>query len=382
LRGRAGRQGDPGSSQFFVSLEDDLMRLFGSERIARVMDRLGMKEGEVIQSGMITSSIERAQKKVEENNFGIRKRLLEYDDQMNHQREVIYKRRRNALYGDRLAIDIANMIMETCESIVGEYQDLRDFDGFKLEAIRVLSVDSAIAEEQFLKEKSDKLAQLLYEEAMKHYQHKSAHIAELAFPVIQQVYQTQSAQFENMMIPVSDGFKTLQIVVNLKRSVENKGREVTTAMERFITLAIIDDVWKEHLREMDDLKQSVQNAVYEQKDPLLVYKIESFKLFEQMLGRIARDITAFLMKGMLPTSNPDQPQAAPAPQMRPAVAPRPVPAPALRTSRSEMPQRNEEPQQEIKREPVKADPKIGRNDPCPCGSGKKYKSCHGQGVGA
>jgi preprotein translocase subunit SecA len=382
LRGRAGRQGDPGSSQFFVSLEDDLMRLFGSERIARVMDRLGMKEGEVIQSGMITSSIERAQKKVEENNFGIRKRLLEYDDQMNHQREVIYKRRRNALYGDRLAIDIANMIMETCESIVGEYQDLRDFDGFKLEAIRVLSVDSAIAEEQFLKEKSDKLAQLLYEEAMKHYQHKSAHIAELAFPVIQQVYQTQSAQFENMMIPVSDGFKTLQIVVNLKRSVENKGREVTTAMERFITLAIIDDVWKEHLREMDDLKQSVQNAVYEQKDPLLVYKIESFKLFEQMLGRIARDITAFLMKGMLPTSNPDQPQAAPAPQMRPAVAPRPAPAPALRTSRSEMPQRNEEPQQEIKREPVKADPKIGRNDPCPCGSGKKYKSCHGQGVGA
>lgn len=382
LRGRAGRQGDPGSSQFFVSLEDDLMRLFGSERIARVMDRLGMKEGEVIQSGMITSSIERAQKKVEENNFGIRKRLLEYDDQMNHQREVIYKRRRNALYGDRLAIDIANMIMETCESIVGEYQDLRDFDGFKLEAIRVLSVDSAIAEEQFLKEKSDKLAQLLYEEAMKHYQHKSAHIAELAFPVIQQVYQTQSAQFENMMIPISDGFKTLQIVVNLKRSVENKGREVTTAMERFITLAIIDDVWKEHLREMDDLKQSVQNAVYEQKDPLLVYKIESFKLFEQMLGRIARDITAFLMKGMLPTGNPDQPQAAPAPQMRPAVAPRPAPAPALRTSRSEMPQRNEEPQQEIKREPVKADPKIGRNDPCPCGSGKKYKSCHGQGVGA
>jgi preprotein translocase subunit SecA len=275
LRGRAGRQGDPGSSQFFVSLEDDLMRLFGSERIARVMDRLGMKEGEVIQSGMITSSIERAQKKVEENNFGIRKRLLEYDDQMNHQREVIYKRRRNALYGDRLAIDIANMIMETCEGIVGEYQDLRDFDGFKLEAIRVLSVDSEISEEQFLKDKSEKLSHQLYEEAMKHYQHKTAHIAELAFPVIQQVYQTQSAQFENMMIPVSDGFKTLQIVVNLKRSVENKGREVTSAMERFITLAIIDDVWKEHLREMDDLKQSVQNAVYEQKDPLLVYKIES-----------------------------------------------------------------------------------------------------------
>ena len=388
LRGRAGRQGDPGSSQFFVSLEDDLMRLFGSERIARIMDRLGMKEGEVIQSGMITSSIERAQKKVEENNFGIRKRLLEYDDQMNHQREVIYKRRRNALYGDRLAVDIANMILETCEGIVNEYQDIRDYNGFKLEVIRILSVDSAISEGEFLKEKPDALGQKLYQEAMQHYHHKSVHIGELAFPVIANVYQNQSSQFENMMIPLTDGFKTLQIVVNLKKAFDNKGREVTYAMERFINLAIIDDIWKEHLREMDDLKQSVQNAVYEQKDPLLIYKIESFKLFEEMLGKIARDITAFLMKASLPTGNPDEGNAPTPPKIQPAAAPRPAQSPVLRTSRVEVASQQPQAQAPIdtnadaRREPVKADPKIGRNDVCPCGSGKKYKNCHGLTVGA
>lgn len=384
LRGRAGRQGDPGSSQFFVSLEDDLMRLFGSERIARIMDRLGMKEGEVIQSGMITSSIERAQKKVEENNFGIRKRLLEYDDQMNHQREVIYKRRRNALYGDRLAVDIANMILETCESIVSDYQELRDYDGFKLEAIRLLSVDSSISDAEFLKEKPEALAQKLYQEAMQHYHHKSVHIGEMAYPVIANVYQNQSSQFENMMIPLSDGFKTLQIVVNLKKAFENRGREVSYAMERFITLAIIDDIWKEHLREMDDLKQSVQNAVYEQKDPLLIYKIESFKLFEAMLGKIARDITAFLMKAGLPTGNPEEGNAPQPPKVQPAVAPRP--APVLRTSRTELagqqPSAAIDTNADARREPAKADPKVGRNDMCPCGSGKKYKNCHGLTVGA
>jgi preprotein translocase subunit SecA len=384
LRGRAGRQGDPGSSQFFVSLEDDLMRLFGSERIARIMDRLGMKEGEVIQSGMITSSIERAQKKVEENNFGIRKRLLEYDDQMNHQREVIYRRRRNALYGDRLAVDIANMILETCESIVNDFQDLRDYSGFKLEAIRILSLDSAIPEAEFLKEKPEILAQKLYQEAMQHYHHKSVHIGEMAHPVIANVFQNQAGQFENMMIPLTDGFKTLQIVVNLKKAFENRGREVSYAMERFITLAIIDDIWKEHLREMDDLKQSVQNAVYEQKDPLLIYKLESFKLFESMLGKIARDITAFLMKAGLPTGNPEDGNPPPAPKVQPAIAPRP--APILRTSRTEVANQQAAPaadtNAEARREPVKVDPKVGRNDVCPCGSGKKYKNCHGLAVGA
>ncbi len=377
LRGRAGRQGDPGSSQFFVSLEDDLMRLFASERIARLMDSMGMKDGEHIQAGMVTSSIERAQRKVEENNFGIRKRLLEYDDQMNHQREVIYRRRRNALYGDRLSIDIDTMINETCEGIIGEYHDLRDYEGLKLEALRVLSVDTDITEAEFLKEKPEVLSSKLIEEALAHYRHKSLHMAQTALPVIRQVYETQSAQFENMLIPVSDGFKTLQLVVNLKKAVESEGKEVAGALERGITLAIIDDVWKEHLREMDDLKQSVQNAVYEQKDPLLVYKIESFKLFEQMLGRIARDITAFLMKGALPTGDP-APQNQARVQMPQAA--RPTPPPALKTSRSEMSTSasgETSTLTEPRREPVKAEPKIGRNDPCPCGSGKKYKSCHG-----
>lgn len=386
LRGRAGRQGDPGSSQFFVSLEDDLMRLFGSERIARIMDRLGMKEGEVIQSGMITSSIERAQKKVEENNFGIRKRLLEYDDQMNHQREVVYTRRRNALYGDRLAVDIANMIMETCEGIVNGYQDARDFDGFKLEVIRLLAIDTAITEQAFLKEKSDALSEKLYQEAQAHYQHKSAHIAALAHPVIAQVYETQSAQYENMVIPISDGQKATQIVVNLRKAYESQGREVIRAMERFITLTMIDEAWKEHLREMDDLKQSVQNAQYEQKDPLLIYKIESFKLFEQMLGKVAREITAFLMKGSLPVNNAPQQNAgvapaSPQPRIQQAPARPQAPPPQLRTSRDEF-VNQQAAEADARKEPAKAEPKIGRNDPCPCGSGKKYKNCHGLSVSA
>jgi preprotein translocase subunit SecA len=382
LRGRAGRQGDPGSSQFFVSLEDDLMRLFGSERIAKIMDRLGMKEGEVIQSGMITSSIERAQKKVEENNFGIRKRLLEYDDQMNHQREVIYKRRRNALYGDRLAVDVANMILEACESIVNDYQEVRDFEGFRLEVIRILSLDTEITESDFLKEKPEALADRLYLESQHFYKRKSEHIAEHALPVIKQVYDNPSSQYENIIIPITDGVKAMQVMVNLKKAIETKGRELINAIERNITLAIIDDAWKEHLREMDELKQSVQNAVYEQKDPLLIYKIESFKLFEQMLGSVAKDITAFLMKGNLPVQQENgsqQTNAAPRIAAAPAA---PRPAPLLRTSRSDVnpnagQSTNGEPQ---KQQPAKAEVKVGRNDPCPCGSGKKFKNCHGQTV--
>jgi preprotein translocase subunit SecA len=380
LRGRAGRQGDPGSSQFFVSLEDDLMRLFGSDRIAKIMDRLGMKEGEVIQSGMITSSIERAQKKVEENNFGIRKRLLEYDDVMNSQREVVYRRRRNALYGDRLAVDIATMVFEACESIIGEHQDLRDFEGFRLEVIRVFSMDTAISQEVFFKEKTDGLTDNLYHEVMSFYRRKSEHIAQMALPVITQVYEGQGHQYENILIPITDGIKTIQVLVNLKKAVDSKGREVVHALEKMITLAMIDDAWKEHLREMDELKQSVQNAVYEQKDPLLIYKLESFNLFKQMLGDVGKEITQFLMKGNLPTQNQnqEQPQATIAPKAAPVVAPRP--APQLQTSRrevSEMINTNAEAQRST---PVKAEPKVGRNDTCPCGSGKKYKNCHGQGA--
>ncbi len=382
LRGRAGRQGDPGSSQFFVSLEDDLMRLFGSERISKVMDRLGMKEGEVIQSGMITNSIERAQRKVEENNFGIRKRLLEYDNEMNRQREVVYKRRRNALYGERLAVDIANMMLETCENIVVEYQDTRDFEGFKLEVIRILSLDTAITHEEFLKSKSEILGEQLYKEAEAFYRRKSEHIAEVALPIIRQVYDAPGNTYINMMIPITDGIKATQIMVNMKRAAETGGREVVTAMEQSTTLAMIDDAWKEHLREMDELKQSVQNAVYEQKDPLLIYKIESFKLFQQMLGTVGKEITAFLMKGNLPTQDPNAVQQAPAPRVALNV-PKKQPAPQLKLSRSDAPPASlREPSANdsdtiVKQQPVIADPKIGRNDPCPCGSGKKYKACHG-----
>jgi preprotein translocase subunit SecA len=372
LRGRAGRQGDPGSSQFFVSLEDDLMRLFGSERIARIMDRLGMKEGEVIQSGMITNSIERAQRKVEENNFGIRKRLLEYDDVMNSQREVVYRRRRNALYGERLEVDIANMMLEAAESVAQEYQDTRDYEGFRLEIIRIFSVDTTITEEDFLKKKPEELADALYHEAAGYYARKSAQIAANVLPVIRDVYEKQSATYENILIPLSDGIKGVQVVVNLRKGVESEGREVVYAMEKSITLMMIDEAWKEHLREMDELKQSVQNAVYEQKDPLLIYKLESFNLFKQMLGRVGKEITAFLMKANLPQQNAQENVI----QARPAAAAPPRQMPQIRTSRSELPASGA-PTAPQKSQPVKVDQKIGRNDPCPCGSGKKFKNCHG-----
>jgi len=374
LRGRAGRQGDPGSSQFFVSLEDDLMRLFGSERIARIMDRLGMKEGEVIQSKMITNSIERAQKKVEENNFGIRKRLLEYDDVMNSQREVVYKRRRNALFGERLAVDIANMFIETCESLVQSYQDLRDYEGFRMEIIRIFSLNTSITEDAFLKEKPDVLSDQLYHEIDAVYARKSQHISQLAYPVIKKVYEEQGQQFENILIPITDGAKTIQLLVNLKKAVDSQGKEVGKALERMITLAMIDDVWKEHLREMDELKQSVQHAVYEQKDPLLIYKLESFNLFSDMIGRVGKEISAFLMKGSLPVSQGDGVQQAP--KVSAASAPVSRPSPQLRTSRSDLPPLPQTSEVSKPQTVVNTVPKVGRNEPCPCGSGKKYKNCH------
>lgn len=371
LRGRAGRQGDPGSSQFFVSLEDDLMRLFGSDRIAKIMDRLGMKEGEVIQSKMITNSIERAQRKVEENNFGIRKRLLEYDDVMNSQREVVYKRRRNALYGERLGVDIANMFAETCEVLVNDYQDMRDYDGFKLEIMRIFSLNTSITEDVFLKEKPDLLSDKLHREVEMVYKRKNEHISQLAYPVIKKVYEEQGQQYENILIPITDGMKTIQLLVNLKKAVESEGKEVGKALERTITLAMIDDVWKEHLREMDELKQSVQHAVYEQKDPLLIYKLESFNLFSDMIARVGKEISAFLLKGSLPASQGDSNQGVAA-----AAAPTPRPAQNLRMSRSDAPPTANNAEQSKPTTVVNTVPKVGRNEPCPCGSGKKYKNCH------
>ncbi len=366
LRGRAGRQGDPGSSQFFVSLEDDLMRIFGSDRISRIMDRLGLQEGEVIQHSMITNSIERAQKKVEENNFGIRKRLLEYDDVMNAQREVIYRKRRNALFGDRLALDLSNMLFDVCEQMIVDFQDATDFEGFKMEVYRNLGIELPFDERGFLDTKSAKLADELFDQASKRYREKIQTVAQLAYPVIKDVYEKAGERYENIAIPVTDGMKTMNVLANLKKSFETEGREVTLSIEKGITLAIIDNTWKEHLREMDDLKQSVQGAAYEQKDPLLIYKFESFELFKRMLQKVNKDIISFLLKAQLPVKDPSQVKAADAPGRTDMSK--------LNAGRSDLPGRDSR----GKAEPVRVEKKVGRNEPCPCGSGKKFKQCHGK----
>ncbi len=367
LRGRAGRQGDPGSSQFFVSLEDDLMRVFGSGRISSLMDRMGLKEGEVIQHSMITKSIERAQKKVEENNFGIRKRLLEYDDVMNAQREVIYKKRRNALFGDRLAVDIANMMYDTCDQMILEYQDMGDFEGFTFELLRTFGMEPPFPEEEFLETKGGKLTEALYAKALETYKQKSQHIANTAFPVIKQVYEKASEKYENIAIPITDGMKTMNMIANLKKAYETDGREVVLAIEKGITLGIIDNSWKEHLREMDDLKQSVQGAAYEQKDPLLIYKFESFELFKRMIGKVNKEIISFLGKARLPVKDPAQIQRG-TDQQRTDTS-------KLQEGRSDLPGGKGGRQ---KTQPVRVEKKVGRNEPCPCGSGKKFKQCHGK----
>ena len=373
LRGRSGRQGDPGSSQFFVSLEDNLMRLFGSERIAKLMDRMGLEEGEVIQHSMVSKSIERAQKKVEENNFGIRKRLLEYDDVMNQQREVIYKKRRHALFGDRLSLDISNMIYDTCESIIEHTHEIKDFENYKLDLIRFLASDSPVSEQEFQDLNITEIVEKTYDSCYKNYQLKSESIAKKAFPIIKDVYENQSATFENIVIPFTDGMKTLQVVTNLKETVEQEGGNIGLAIEKSVTLAIIDDTWKEHLREMDELKQSVQNAVYEQKDPLLIYKFESFNLFKTLIDKVNKEIVSFLLKAGLPMQSNVQEERKQAETN-------------LQTSRPEMAapssgnrQNPNQPQQEQqKTQPVRVEQKVGRNEPCPCGSGKKYKKCHGR----
>ena len=377
LRGRAGRQGDPGSSQFYVSLEDNLMRLFGSERIASLMDRMGLQEGEVIQHSMISKSIERAQKKVEENHFGTRKRLIEYDDVMNAQRDVVYKRRRNALNGDRISIDIANMIYEVADSIVSEFHVLKDFEGFTFECVKNFGIESPFTETEFKTGKEDELTQRLFEASEQHYRLKAAEIAEMTFPVIRDVYTNPNNTFENIVTPFTDGIHSIQVMANLKKSFESKGRELVTVFEKTVILAMIDDSWKEHLREMDDLKQSVQNASLEQKDPLVVYKLESFNLFREMIARTSKNIISFLMKGGLPIeeNRNQKPQLQQARFTQQQVQQKPTEK--LVESRNE--EETSEPQKP-KQQPVRVEQKIGRNDLCPCGSGKKYKSCHGVGL--
>lgn len=368
LRGRAGRQGDPGSSQFFVSLEDDLMRMFGSERIARIMDRLGIQEGEVIQHSMITRSIERAQKKVEENHFGVRKRLLEYDDVMNSQREVIYSKRRHALFGDRLSVDISNMIYDVCEQIVHDFQDAKDYDGFRVELLSVLAIEPPVNAKEFLSANPASLSQEIFSLAYQTYRVKMKLLAEKAFPVLKDVFENQP-QYEFIAIPVTDGRRTMQVVAQLRKAYEQPEREIPLSIEKGVTLAHIDNAWKEHLREMDELKQSVQNATYEQKDPLLIYKFESFELFKKMIQKNNKDITSFLLQGDLPIqvqANVQQTRARGLDNTR------------LKAERSDLlSQAHARTQQQARTQPVRVEKTVGRNDPCPCGSGKKYKQCHG-----
>ena len=306
LRGRAGRQGDPGSSQFFVALEDNLMRLFGSERIAKIMDRMGLKEGEVIQHSMVTKSIERAQKKVEENNFGIRKRLLEYDDVMNKQREVIYKRRRNALIGERLSVDISNVIFDSLSSIVHDSKEVNDYEMLKYDLIRFMALDSPISEDEFRDQKEDVLSNKLYEYSYQQYLQKQESIAVSTFPVVKQIYENKKNQYQGIVVPFTDGKKHLQVVTDLEKAYDTRGKQLVIDFEKNITLALIDENWKDHLREMDELRTSVQTASYEQKDPLLVYKFESYELFRGMLDRVNKEILSFLFKGGLPIDMADQ----------------------------------------------------------------------------
>ena len=303
LRGRAGRQGDPGSSQFYVSLEDNLMRLFGSERVAKVMDRMGLKEGEVIQHSMMTKSIERAQKKVEENNFGTRKRLLEYDDVMNAQREVVYKRRRHALHGERLKLDIANMMYDTCEVIVGDNKATSDFKNFEFELIRYFSITSPVSSSDFDKMNETELTGKVYKAAMEYYAEKTARSAREAMPIITDVYKNPNNQYERIIVPFTDGIKSLNVVTDLKKAYDSEGAQLVADFEKNITLAIVDEAWKKHLRKMDELKTSVQLAVHEQKDPLLIYKLEAFKLFRNMLDGVNKEVISFLFKGDLPQQN-------------------------------------------------------------------------------
>jgi len=377
LRGRAGRQGDPGSSQFFVSLEDNLMRLFGSERISNIMVRMGIKEGEVIQHAMITKSIERAQKKVEENNFGIRKRLLEYDDVMNSQRTVIYARRKNALFGDRLDVDLNNTIYDVVEDVVTEYKEAGTYEDFQLEFIRLFSVDPELDENTFANSNSITLTDQLFELVIDFYHRKAEHIAAQTLPVLKDVYATRGEQIENIVVPFTDGVRGLQVAANLKKAVETDGKEVFKSFEKGVVLSLIDEAWKEHLREMDDLKQSVQNAVYEQKDPIIIYKMEAFNLFKEMLVTMNKDIVSFLFKGGIPQQQPqDVREARPMPSQQPRVK---VSKPELAVASAGSAMPVDDTREIQKTQPIRNENKIGRNDPCPCGSGKKYKNCHGIG---
>jgi preprotein translocase subunit SecA len=386
LRGRSGRQGDPGSSQFYASLEDDLMRLFGSDRVAKMMDRMGHQDGEVIQHKMISKSIERAQTKVEENNFGIRKRLLEYDDVMNAQREVIYKRRRHALHGDRIRTDIANMFFELVEMSVDSTHEAKDFEGFRLAMLSNLGMESPISQGGFDGAKTDDLVYDVYEKSEENYRAKIEELARRAHPVIQRVQEDDTNDFKSILVPFSDGRKTIQVSSDIDESVATEAKSVMKALEKQVVLAVIDQHWKEHLRAMDDLRSNVQHARHEQKDPLLIYKFESYELFKQMVSKVNAEVASFLMKCTIPTSAGNQPVQ----QSRPG-APAPVGTTskagvenisqqnaAVRSGRNIAPGKAPGPARPRPVAPIRTEKKVQPNSPCPCGSGKKYKKCHGK----
>jgi len=370
LRGRAGRQGDPGSSVFFISLEDDLMRLFSSDRIASVMDRLGFKEGEMIEHKMISKSIERAQKKVEENNFGIRRRLLEYDDVMNKQRKVVYLKRRHALIGERIGMDIINMIWD--RSVVAV--ENTDFETAKMRMLQFFAMDTPFTADEFNRMSTEELAEKVFQQATADYKRKSDHLSKVTYPVIKDVFEKQGAMYENILIPVTDGKRVYNISCNLKEAYETECKSVVNAFQKSILLHTIDEGWKENLRELDELKHSVQTASYEQKDPLLIYKLESVNLFDSMVDKINNQTISVLMRGQIPIQEPDEIRAA-APEVRKKTnyseARHDLTDPAQRAVA-------ERDTRETKREPIRVEKKLGRNDPCWCGSGKKYKNCHGK----
>ena len=379
LRGRAGRQGDPGTSQFYVSLEDDLMRLFGSDRIAKLMDRFGYKEGEVIQHSMVTKSIERAQKKVEENNYGIRKRLLEYDDVMNKQRNVVYQKRNHALFGERLALDLDNAFYTVAEGLITGFREQEDYEGFQLSTIVNFGLQSSITKEEFHKVDAGQLTDRLYNEATSAYQRKMQDLQKHAVPVFKNIRQQQGNHIENVVVPFTDGRKGIQVLANMQKTLDTEGRELSNSLERTITLAIIDEAWKEHLRSMDDLKQSVQTAYLEQKDPLVIFKMEAFELFRRMDSEVNKDIVSFLCHSSIPMEQNNG-------QLREGREEK-TDMSRMRANKAEVAARGEDyaanendyyDPTPVKQEPIKVGPKIGRNDPCPCGSGKKYKHCHGK----
>ena len=403
LRGRAGRQGDPGSSVFFVSLEDDLMRLFASEKIAGLMDKLGFKEGEVLEHNMLSKSVERAQKKVEENNFGIRKRLLEYDDVMNSQRNVIYTRRRHALMGERIGLDVLNTIYDTSTAIADQHAE--DFEGFKLELFKTFAMESPFTEDEFKSMKPEQLVEKLFEEALKTYKRRMERMTQVAHPVIKQVYENQGAMYENIMIPITDGKRMYNVSCNLKEAYDTECKAIVKSFQKSIVLHMIDEGWKEHLREMDELRHSVQNASYENKDPLLIYKLESYNLFKTMVDNMNRKTAAILMRGQIPVrEEPTEEQRQAMQARQAAVAQQAAQAIAEERARQRIavqeaaPEKHEDMSRyrtektdlsgnntqaeapQPKQAPVRAEKRVGRNDPCPCGSGKKYKNCHGQGL--